>query len=180
MAGRTTALVVVGDYSTGPFATREWKARHTVALFEKHRPVWVTSPIGLTEHDDSPQEPAVFPFGWSLAQELILVIAACAVKSPRMMELLLAERLAFEQSGHLGQARPVFRITDERADGEALPEVLVETAADEIRDVVRLALVRLDPLTALGDEALLELRGYGLDVDDFHSQSLGPVVEDAP
>lgn len=180
MAGRTTALIVVGDYSTGPFATREWKARHSIALFEKHRPVWVTSPIGPSEYGDTPQEPVVFTFGWSLAQELVLVIAACAVKSPRIMDLLLSEGLASEQSGLLGEPKPILRITDDTADGEALPKMLVETAAEEIRSVVRLALVRLDPITALGDEAVLELRGYGLDVDDFHPRSLGAAAGESP
>jgi len=164
MAGRSTALVAVGGYSSGPFATRDWRIRHTVTLFEKHRPVWVTSPIGSLGYGDPPQEPAAFPFGWTLAQELIVVIAACAVKDEEVLAALEREGLVAEVEGPLGPSRKVLRIDDTHADGPPLPEELIELSAERIRDVARLGLIRLEPDTSLGDTALAELRSYGVDV----------------
>lgn len=174
MAGRTTALTVVGDYSTGPFATREWKARHTIALFEKHRPVWVTSPIGPSEYGDTPQEPVVFPFGWSLAQELVVVIAATAVQDSEVLSAFTVEGLTVRRDGLSGISRELVYINDSRADGPPLPTSFIKLAASKTRDVVRLGLVRLDPGTSLGDSALVELRGYGLDVDNFRLANFTP------
>lgn len=173
MAGRSTALIAVGNYTRGPFASRDWNAKHIVALFEKHRPVWVTSPVGATEYGAPPQESTVFPFGWTLAEELLVVVAACAVKDADMLSSLANEGLTAEQEGLLGPPQTILRIDDHRADGPPLPISLVELAASRIRDVVRLGLVRLEPETSLGDDSLVELRGYGLDVDDYQLQPLG-------
>lgn len=176
MAGRSTALIAVGNYSRGPFASRDWNAKHIVALFEKHRPVWVTSPVGATEYGAPPQEPTVFPFGWTLAEELLVVVAACAVKDAEILASLDKEGLTVDQEGLLGPPRIILRIDDDRADGPPLPISLVELAASRVRDVVRLGLVRLEPETSLGDDSLTALRGYGLDVDDYQLQPLGRVT----
>jgi len=178
MAGRSTALVAVGSYSTGPFATRDWKIKHTVTLFEKHRAVWVTSPIGSLGYGEPPQEPAAFPFGWTLAQELIVVIAACAVKDEEVLTALEAEGLVAEAEGFPGHSRKLLRIEDVHADGPPLPTHIVELSATCICNIVRLGLVRLEANTALGDGALVELRSYGLDVTDYQLQPLGESEND--
>lgn len=168
MAGRTTAYVIVGEHSVGPFQSREWKARHGVALIEKHRPVWMPGPIGHSLGEPMPLGAIYLPYGLDPVGELLVVLASVVVRDDAVLDRLT----------EIGGARDV---TDERGqshrwlafDNEALsersswPADLVPMCSQAVRDRARLGVVRLEPYSLLGPEQVLQLRALGLDVDEF-------------
>lgn len=91
MAGRTTAYVLVGEYAVGPIAEREWKARHGIALIEKHRLVWMPAPVAHGQGVPMPVEPIYLPNGLSPAEELTVLLASVVLQDQAVMHKLAAE-----------------------------------------------------------------------------------------
>lgn len=174
MAGRTTAFVLVGQHVVGPFAVREWKVRHSIALIEKHRRVWMPAPSAHSLGERVPQEAVFLPEGRSVAEELIFVVATCAVRDPEFMTALRGAGLTRPLEEGF-EAREWLNVEGERIEsGPRIPTDLIEHAVASVNEVARLGVVRLEDDSALDDAAILWLRGRGLDVDDFRLHPMGP------
>lgn len=168
MAGRTSAFVIVGEYSVGPFRTREWKARHGVALIEKHRPVWMPGPIAHALGEDMPPSAIYLPGGMDLAGELLIVLASVVVRDDGVWDRLSdlgGSRVVSDTRGHT--YRSLAFDDDALSSGTEWPPDLVPACAEAVRDRIRLALVRLEPYSLLDPSQVGELRGWGLDVEEF-------------
>lgn len=173
MAGRTTALLVLGDYSVGPFQVREWKARHVVALVEKHRRAWMVAPIAHAAGEEIPEAAIYLPRGWTVAEEAVFVAAACAVREPSFMQELDQLGLIIDTSGFSDAERWLNIKEEDLIRENTLPSSLIGLAIESLRNVARIGLVRLEENSSFDDHALLWLRSQGLDIDDFRRQSLG-------
>lgn len=168
MAGRTTAYVIVGEHSVGPFQDRAWKARHGIALIEKHRPVWMPGPIGHSLGEPMPLGPVYLPWGLSPAGELLVVLASVVVRDEGVLDSLAGIGGVREVTDERGPAhRWLLFDGDELSDDVTWPADLVTQCAAAVRDRARVAVVRLEPYSLLGSEEVQELRGLGLDVDEF-------------
>lgn len=167
MAGTTSAFVLVGEHSVGPFESRTWRARHGIALIEKHRRVWMPTPVAHGMHDNVSYSPILFPLGLSAAEEAVIVVAACAVRSDEVLHALAGEGLAGPMS--LGPGKPTMwvNIDDDRIDGPPPSPHVVDVAVESVRDRARLGVVRMESQSELGNDAVLWMRSQGLDVDDF-------------
>lgn len=167
MAGTTSAFVLVGEHSVGPFQSRNWRARHGIALIEKHRRVWMPTPVAHGVHEDVSYGPILFPYGLSPAEELMIVVAACAVRPGEVLDALADEGLAKPLALGPGNLTLWLDIDDERIDGLPPSPQIIELAVEAVRDRARLGVVRLEPQSELGDDSVLWMRSQGLDVDDF-------------
>lgn len=168
MAGRTTAYVIVGQHSVGPFQSREWKARHGVALIEKHRPVWMPGPIGHSLGEPMPLGPIYLPWGLDTAGELLVVLASVVVRDESVLNALAAIGGVRDVTDERGAVHRWLVFNDDALSDEAdWPYDLVAQCAEAVRDRARLGVVRLEPYSLLGGEQVLKLRELGLDVDEF-------------
>lgn len=172
MAGTTSAFVLVGEHSVGPFASRTWRARNGVALIEKHRRVWMPTPIAHGLHEAVSYGPILFPHGLSPAEEMVIVVAACAVRSDEVLEALAREGLGAPLDLGAGVPTMWLAIDDKRLDGPPPSSELIDLSVKSIRDRARLGLVRMEAQSELGDDSVLWLRAHGLDVDDFRLMPL--------
>ena len=164
LAGHTSAFVIIGNYRTGPFQDRTWKARHGVALIEKLTPIWTSSPLGYSIGEQNDSAAISLPSGSSLADELIFIIAATAMRSEPFQLALEAEGLGARQDD--GQVK--LAIANSRIDsGPGLSPRIIDAALESLLGVVRLGIVRLSETSLLDETATVWLRGKGLDVDDF-------------
>lgn len=171
MAGITTAFVIVGNHSVGPFATRDWRARHGIALIEKHLRVWMPSAIAHGTPDPEPIGPVIFPPGLTPEQELAILIGATAVKSPELLTALTDA--GYTQPSPVPGEPPTLHIPDAAIDDGFIDPAVVDLAVHVTTDVVRLGLVRLHPTSQLDDTGLLWLRAQGYDVDEFQLAPAG-------
>lgn len=177
MAGRTTALMILGDYSVGPFQERQWKARHVLALIEKHRFAWTVAAIAHGSGEPVPPGAIYLPRGWSVAQEAVFVAAACAVREKEFMGALDTFDLLERVEGRTEQERWL-NIREERLlEEETLPSSLIQLAIDSIRNIARIGVVRLEADSSFDDQAIAWLRTQGFDVDDFEKRSVGGIHE---
>lgn len=175
MAGITTDVILIGNHSVGPFATRDWRVRNAIALIAKHHRVWMPTGMAHGMVDPEPLGPIIVPPGLTAAQELVLLTAATAVKSPAVLTALTDA--GFTRPCPVSGQPPMVFFDDAAIDTATIDPALVDLAVSEIVDVVRLGRVRLHPQSDLDQAGLLWLRSQGLDVDDFRSI---PVGEDAP
>ena len=168
MAGTTSAFVLVGEHSVGPFGSRTWRARHGIALIEKHRRVWMPTPVAHGVHEDVSYGPIVFPEGLTAAEELVIVTAACAVRDPDLLAILEKQGLLRDVPTAMKSSTRWLSISDDRIEhGPPIPQEVVDCAITGIRDVSRLGVVRTAENSDIDDESLLWLRSVGIDVDDF-------------
>lgn len=168
MAGRTTAFVIVGEYATGPFAARTWKARHGIALIEKHRRAWMPAPVGFSLGDPQPVLPVYLPWGLTPAQELVIVIAATALYDAETLDALEAARGTQTVNDAEGTERRWIGFADDQLDSEwPSPDAVVAASIEAVSTRCRLGVVHLEPDSELDDQAVLWLRTVGMDVDDF-------------
>lgn len=175
MAGRTTAYVIVGEHSVGPFQDREWKARHGVALIEKHRPVWMPGPIGHSLGEPMPLGAIYLPFGLDPVGELLLVLASAVVRDDAVLDRLASIGGVRDVTDEHGEKHRWLHFDDD-ALGEELNwhSDLVTMCAEAVRDRARLGVVHLEPYSLLGPDQVQELRGLGLDVDEFVLMPMSP------
>lgn len=168
MAGRTTAYVIVGEHSVGPFQTREWKARHGVALIEKHRPVWMPGPIGHSLGEPMPLGAVYLPYGSDPVGELLVVLASVVVRDEVVLDRLAGIGGVRDVTDERGQSHRWLAFDDDAlSEGSGWPADLVPMCAEAVRDRARLGVVRLEPYSLLGPDQVLQLRSFGLDVDEF-------------
>lgn len=168
MAGRTTAYVLVGEHSVGPFQTREWKARHGVALIEKHRPVWMPGPIGHSLGEPMPLGAIYLPYGLEPVGELLVVLASVVVCDAAVLDRLASIGGVRDVTDEHGDMHRSLHFDDDAlGDGMDWPVDLVPACVEAVRDRARLGVVRLEPYSLLGNSQVHELRGLGLDVDEF-------------
>lgn len=168
MAGRTTAYVIVGEHSVGPFRTREWKARHGVALIEKHRPVWMPGPISHSLGESMPLGAIFLPDGLDPVGELLVVLASVVVRDEAVLERLAGMGGVADVRDERGQSHRWLAFDDDAlSEGRDWPADLVPVCAGAVRDRARLGVVRLEPYSLLGPEQVMQLRAFGLDVDEF-------------
>lgn len=168
MAGRTTAYVIVGEHSVGPFQSREWKARHGVALIEKHRPVWMPGPIGHSLGEPMPLGAIYLPDGLDPVGELVVVLASVVVRDDAVLDRLAGIGGVRVATDERGQSHRWLAFGDDAlSEGSGWPADLVPMCAEAVRDRARLGVVRLEPYSLLGPDQVLRLRSFGLDVDEF-------------
>ena len=168
MAGRTTAYVIVGEHSVGPFQSREWKARHGVALIEKHRPVWMPGPIGHSLGEPMPLGAIYLPYGLDPVGEFLVVLASVVVRDDAVLDRLAGIGGVSEVADERGQSHRWLAFGEDALSEESgWPADLVPMCAEAVRDRARLGVVRLEPYSLLGPEQVLQLRSFGLDVDEF-------------
>ena len=168
MAGRTTAYVIVGEHSVGPFQAREWKARHGVALIEKHRPAWMPGPIGHSLGEPMPLGAIYLPFGLDPVEELLVVLASVVVRDEAVLDRLAQIGGVRDATDLQGQSHRWLAFDDDAlAESSEWPADLVPACAQAVRERARLGVVRLEPYSLLGTDQVVELRGLGLDVDEF-------------
>lgn len=169
MAGTTSAYVIVGEHATGPFHARQWKARNGIALIEKHLPVWMPGEIAHGTGLGGPQAAIILPTCLTAAEQLVIVLAATTIHDDDFMQALHDEGLAEPiPAGHGDATMLWLSVPDERIDdGAPVSASLVEHAAATMQGRARLGLVRLEPTSLLDTDAVIWLRGQGLDVDEF-------------
>lgn len=178
MAGRTTSYVIVGEHSVGPFQNREWKARHGVALIEKHRPVWMPGPIGHSLGEPMPLNAIYLPNGLGPVGELLVVLASVVVRDDSVLDRLAGIGGVCDITDERGELHRWLAFDDDAlAEGSGWPADLVPACAEAVRDRARLGVVRLEPYSLLGAEQVVELRGFGVDVDEFAAVPV-PTVDD--
>ena len=167
MAGTTSAFVLVGEHSVGPFGSRTWRARHGIALIEKQRRVWMPTPVAHGMHEAVSYGPILFPHGLRPAEELVIVVAACAVRSDEILHALAGEELAKPLVLGPGTATLWLNTDDDRIEGPPPSQEVVDLAVATVRDRTRLGVVRMEDQSQLEDDSVLWMRSEGLDVDDF-------------
>lgn len=171
MAGITTDVILIGNHSVGPFGVREWRVRNAIALIAKHHRVWMPTGMAHGIPDPEPLGPIIVPRGLTPAEELVLLIAATAVKAPAVLEALT--EAGFTRPCPFPGEPPMVLFDDHAIDNATINPELVDLALRELVDVVRLGRVRLHPQSALDEPAVLWLRSVGLDVEEFRSMPLG-------
>lgn len=168
MAGRMTAYVIIGEHSVGPFRSREWKARHGVALIEKHRPVWMPGPIGHSLGEPMPLGAIYLPCGLDPVGELLVVLASVVVRDEAVLDRLAGIGGVRDITDERGQSHRWLAFDDDAlSEGSGWPADVVPMCSQAVRDRARLGVVRLEPYSLLGPEQVLQLRALGLDVDEF-------------
>ena len=118
-------------------------------------------------HEDVSYGPILFPHGLSAAEELVIVVAACAVRSDEILHALAGEKLARPLALGQGTTTLWLNIDDKRIDGPPPSQEAVDLAVETVRDRARLGVVRMEAQSELGDDSVLWMRSEGLDVDDF-------------
>ena len=164
MAGESTALIIVSNYRSGPFQDRIWKARHGITLIEKLAPLWTVDPLGYSTSESNQSQVIDFLKGNSLAEELVFMIAATAVRDQSLLGLLSLENLATKGEDvifELNVPKPI------RSSGLKLSPEVIEHSVAALQNVVRLGIVRLSPSTQFDENCVKWLRLRGLDVDVF-------------
>lgn len=167
MAGITTDVILIGDRSVGPFAVREWRVRNAIALIAKQHRVWMPTGMAHGIPDSEPLGPLIVPGGLTAAQELVLLIAATAVKSRRLLDELALEGFTRTSADRTDELLIHF---DERsAERVSIDPALVELAVQEVVDVVRIGRVQLSPDSDLDANSVTWLRSKGFDIEEYHA-----------
>ena len=155
MAGYSTAVVLVGPAGVGPFHARAWRATHCITLIEKHRQVWMPSPIGYSSGFNEGPGPLYLPTWLPTSEAMALVVAATAVETIPATDLANLEEASRSQVG-----------------------ALVEGAVHSIVGVARLGVVLLEAGTALDAKECRWLQDTGVDIEYFTPQLNAAVVEE--
>lgn len=155
MAGYSTAVVLVGPAGVGPFQARAWRATHCITLIEKHRQVWIPSPVGYSAGPNEGPGPVYLPTWLPTSEAMALVVAATAV------DVIPAADLATLEEAPRTQV-----------------DALVERAVHGIAGVARLGVVLLEAGTALDAKECRWLQDSGVDIEYFTPQLNAAVVEE--
>lgn len=156
MAGYSTAVVLVGPAGVGPFHARAWRATHCITLIEKHRQVWMSSPVGFGVGSHGDAGALYLPMWLSTSEALGLVVAATALQSIPVGDLASLEEAP-----------------------RAQVNALVDRAVHSIAGVARLGVVLLEEGTALDAKECRRLRDSGIDIEYFEPQTSAAVAEEA-
>lgn len=154
MAGYSTAVVLVGPAGVGPFHARAWRATHCITLIEKHRQVWMPSPIGYSAGSNEGPRPLYLPTWLPTSEAMALVVAATAVESIPAADLATLEEAP-----------------------RAQVDALVEQAVHGIAGVARLGVVLLEAATALDAKECRWLQDSGVDIEYYAPHSNAAVKE---
>ncbi len=153
MAGYSTAVVIVGPQGVGPFGVRAWRATNCLTLIEKHRQVWLPTPIGYAAGSSDELGAIYLPEWLPTAQALAIVTATTVIEDPGFLELV-----------------PGAALTNLEEAPQAQVNELLQLAVASIAGVVRLGVVALEPQTALTKEECWWLQSRGVDLEYFVSQ----------
>lgn len=156
MAGYSTAVVLVGPAGVGPFHARAWRARNCITLLEKHRQVWMPSPVGYGVGSHGSSGALYLPMWLPTSEALALVVAATAVESI-----------------------PVADIANLEETPRAQVDALVERAVHSIVGVARLGVVLLEEGTALDAKECRWLQDSGVDIEYYTPQVNAAIAEEA-
>ena len=156
MAGYSTAVVLVGPAGVGPFHARAWRARHCITLIEKHRQVWMSSPVGFGVGSHGDPGALYLPMWLSTSEALALVVAATALESIPVADLASLEEAP-----------------------RAQVDALVDRAVHSIVGVARLGVVLLEAGAALDAKECRWLQDSGVDIEYYTPQVNAAVTEES-
>lgn len=165
MTGGSTLVVLIGNSQSGPFGDLIWKARHVMVLIEKFDHLWIPSPVGFSAGQAMDQAPLKLSVEFTVAQELVVLIAGFVIADSKFKQLLIDNGIA-EQQGDT-EIRLIPPIATTFLENF---QRIVDSALEIVRTQVRLGIVLLETESALQFQGIDWLRSKGIEIEIFSAE----------
>lgn len=163
MTSQTTALITAGPRTIGPWGDRIWRIGLTLQLVENSMAHWLVTP---TSPPLRPVEPGAVLIEQPTQEFVIdaLIVALASHYGNDRVDGILHETHNLSDADGVHQIAPYWELAED----------VRESLVAELANDLRLGVTRLDDFSLLTDDAVLELRMSGFDVDEYRLADSAP------
>lgn len=161
MSRETTALLMAGPKTLGPWGDRSWRVSLTAQLVEGATPYWIATPTLPEEHPTRPDEiDVVTPNSEAVVESILMMLSAHFGDHDVEVALIDTHNISMDQG--MREVARCYELSDE----------IQKFLAERLSNQVRLGVLRLTSDTLVNAEAVVELRKLGFDVEEYENPSI--------